>query len=162
MIFLTVGTLFPFDRLVRAVDLALTNVLIEDEIFAQIGYDSFKPENMQYTEVLDEDAFNEKVDRATFLISHAGMGSILVAMNHNKPLLVMPRRKHLKEHVNDHQVATARKFEELGHILAVYDIKDLPNGIRKVKNFIPRKRKVSPHAVVNRIRRFLNSLSESQ
>jgi UDP-N-acetylglucosamine transferase subunit ALG13 len=66
--------------------------------------------------------------------------------------------KRYKEHVNDHQVATAKKFEELGHILAVYDVKDLPNGIRKLKNFIPRKRKASPDAIADRIRRFLNKL----
>lgn len=159
MIFLTVGTLFPFDRLVRAVDLALTNVLIEDEIFAQIGYDSFKPENMQYTEVLDKDAFNEKVDRATFLISHAGMGSILAAMNHNKPLLVMPRRKHLKEHVNDHQIATARKFEELGHILVMYEVEELPGKIEQLRSFVPRKREAQPQTVAERIARFLNELA---
>ena len=37
MIFLTVGTLFPFDRLVNAVDKAVANGLITEDVFAQIG-----------------------------------------------------------------------------------------------------------------------------
>jgi UDP-N-acetylglucosamine transferase subunit ALG13 len=68
--------------------------------------------------------------------------------------------KRYREHVNDHQVVTARKFEELGHILVAYDAKDLPEGMRKLKNFIPRERKVNPEAVVDRIHRFLNSLQD--
>ena len=74
----------------------------------------------------------------------------------------MPRMKRYKEHVNDHQVATARKFEELGHILAVYDAKDLPNGIRKLKNFVPRERKANPEAVAGKIKYFLRLLTENQ
>ena len=75
-------------------------------------------------------------------------------------LLVMPRMRRYKEHVNDHQVATAKKFEELGHLLAVYDVKDLPDGIRKLKNFVPKERKANPDAVADRIHRFLNSLQD--
>jgi UDP-N-acetylglucosamine transferase subunit ALG13 len=88
------------------------------------------------------------------------MGTITMALKNHKPLLVMPRLKRYREHVNDHQVATARKFEELGHILAVYDAKDLPNGIHKLKNFVPRERKANPEAVADRIHRFLNSLQD--
>jgi len=42
----------------------------------------------------------------------------------------------------------------------VYDVKDLPNGIRKLKDFIPRKRKANTGAVADRIHRFLNSLQD--
>lgn len=161
MIFLTVGTLFPFDRLVRAIDHAVAEGLIKQKVFAQIGRTGFIPKHMQYVEVLEKDRFDEKVADADYLISHAGIGNIIMALNHNKPLLVMPRMKRFGEHVNDHQVTTARKFEQLGHIIAAYDVEDLPDGIRKLINFIPRKREANPHAVADRIRRFLDSLSES-
>jgi len=163
MIFLTVGTYpLPFDRLIVAIDLAIKEGLIEEEVVAQTGVSNYVPKNMEYTNILEKEAFDCFFRRASGIISHAGMGTITMALDNKKPLLVMPRMKRYKEHVNNHQVATAKKFEELGHILAVYDIKDLPDGIRKVKNFVPRKRKASPHAVANRIRCFLNSLSESR
>jgi len=160
MIFLTVGTQFPFDRFVRAVDNIFDQGLIDEEIFAQIGETSYKPRNFESVVSLEKKVFDEHFKRASSVISHAGVGTITMALNNHKPLLVMPRLKRYREHVNDHQVATARKFEELGHILAVYDAKDLPNGIRKLKNFVPRERKASPDAIADRIRRFLNSLQD--
>jgi len=160
MIFLTVGTQFPFDRLVRAVDNIFDQDLIDEEVFAQIGETSYKPRNFESVASLEKKVFDERFKRASSVISHAGVGTITMALKNHKPLLVMPRMKRYKEHVNDHQVATAKKFEELGHILAVYDVKELPDGIRKLKNFIPLKRKASPDAIADRIRRFLNSLQD--
>ena len=160
MIFLTVGTQFPFDRFVRAVDNIFDQGLIDEEIFAQIGETSYKPRNFESVASLEKKVFDECFKKASSVMSHAGVGTITVALKNHKPLLVMPRMKRYKEHVNDHQVATAKKFEELGHILAVYDVKDLPNGIRKLKNFIPRKREASPDAIADRIRRFLSSLQD--
>ena len=160
MIFLTVGTLFPFDRLVRAVDDAVASGVIEQPVFAQIGRTKFVTKNIEYVEVIDKHTFDNKVTASDYIISHAGIGSITMALENAKPLLVMPRMKRYREHVNDHQVVTARKFEELGHILVAYDARDLPEGMRKLKNFIPRERKVNPEAVVDRIRRFLNSLQD--
>ncbi len=160
MIFLTVGTQFPFDRFIRAVDNIFDQDLIDEEIFAQIGETSYKPRNFESVVSLEKKVFDEHFKRASSVISHAGVGTITMALKNHKPLLVMPRLKRYREHVNDHQVATAKKFEELGHILAVYDAKDLPNGIRKLKDFIPRKRKASPDAIADRIRRFLSSLQD--
>ncbi len=160
MIFLTVGTQFPFDRLIKSVDQAFDGRLINEEIFAQIGETSYKPLNFESVVSLEKKLFDKRLREASSVISHAGMGTITMALKNHKPLLVMPRLKRYREHVNDHQVATARKFEELGHILAVYDAKDLPNGIRKLKNFVPRERKANPEAVADRIHRFLNSLQD--
>ena len=160
MIFLTVGTQFPFDRLVKAVDDVFDEGLIDEEIFAQIGETSYKPRNFESAASLEKKAFDKRLKEASGIIGHAGIGTITMALKNHKPLLVMPRMKRYREHVNDHQVDTARKFEELGHILAVYDAKDLLNGIRKLKNFVPTERKANPEAVADRIRRFLNSLQD--
>ena len=161
MIFLTVGTQFPFDRLVRAIDSLLDNGLIDDEIFAQIGESSHMPRNFEWVKFLEKKAFDKRFREASGIISHAGIGVITMALDNNKPLLVMPRLKRYGEVVNDHQVAIACRFSELGHILAAYDIKDLPGSIRRLKNFIHRRRKPNTHAITNRIYRFLESLNKS-
>jgi UDP-N-acetylglucosamine transferase subunit ALG13 len=160
MIFLTVGTLFPFDRLVRAVDDTVALGIIEQPVFAQIGRTKFAPKNIEYVEVIDKRTFDYKMAAADYIISHAGIGSITMALENAKPLLVMPRMKRYREHVNDHQVMTARKFEELGHILVAYDAKDLPEGMSRLKNFIPKERKVNPKPIADRISRFLSSLQD--
>lgn len=162
MIFLTVGTQFPFDRLVKCVDDAVSQDGYEETIFAQIGESSYQPRNFEGVSSLEKRLFDKRIREASGIISHAGMGTIMMALDNRKPLLVMPRLSKYGEVVNDHQVAIAKRFEKLGHILVAYDVEALPDRMRKLKNFVPRKRKVSPHAVANRIRRFLNSLSESR
>lgn len=159
MIFLTIGTQFPFNRLLKAVDDCFDDGLINEEIFAQIGDSSYRPHNFKAVSSLEKHLFDKHIREASCIISHAGIGSITMALNYNKPLLVMPRRKRFKEHVNDHQVATARKFEEFGHILVAYQEEDLPEKIKELKSFVPRPRKNQAKAVADRIAKFLDEVS---
>lgn len=159
MIFLTVGTYpLPFERLVKAVDAAIAKGFFEEEVFAQIGPCKYKPRNMRYVEMLEKDAFDCHFRKATSIISHAGIGTIKMALDNEKALLAMPRLKEYREVVNNHQIATATKFERLGHILVAYDPADLPSCLHKLKHFVPKKRKGDPDKVAERICRFLNSL----
>jgi len=161
MIFLTVGTQFPFDRFIRAVDNIFDQGLIDEEIFAQIGETSYKPRNFESVASLEKKVFDECFKKASSVMSHAGVGTITVALKNHKPLLVMPRMKRYKEHVNDHQVATAKKFEELGHVLAAYDVDELPEKIKQLSTFTPRKRVSQVQLVAGRIAEFLNGVSIS-
>ncbi len=159
MIFLSVGTQFPFDRLVKAIDNTVENGLVDEKIFAQISKSLYKPRNFEYAEFLEKKLFDSYLTRASSVVSHAGMGIITLALDNNKPLLVMPRLKKHGEVVNDHQVAIARKFGELGHILVAYEAEELPEKIKQLRTFISRKRKTQPQAVTERIAHFLNELS---
>jgi len=76
MIFLTVGTLFPFDRLVRAVDEAVGEGLLAEEVFAQIGRGGYHPRHMEWAESIDRQAFTDYVAKARAIIGHAGTGTI--------------------------------------------------------------------------------------
>ena len=158
MIFLTVGTWLPFDRLVKTIDEAIDNCLINDKIFAQIADSSYQPRNFEYVKSLGKSEFDRWIQKASGVIGHAGMGTITMALDNEKPLLVMPRLKKYREVVNDHQVAIARKFSELGHILVAYQEEDLPEKIKKLKSFVPRPRKNQTKAVADRIARFLNEV----
>ncbi|MDD5327550.1 MAG: glycosyltransferase [Phycisphaerae bacterium] len=160
MIFLTVGTQFPFDRLVRGIDGIFDKGLIGEEVFAQIGEASYKPRNFESVASLDAKVFGKYLREASGIISHAGMGTITGALDNEKPLLVMPRSKRYGEVVNDHQAAIARKFEELGHILVAYQEEDLQGKVKELKSFVPRPRKNQAGVVAGRIRNFLNGLNE--
>lgn len=162
MIFLTVGTQFPFDRLVKAVDNAFDQGLVDEEIFAQIGETTYKPRNFESAASLGKKVFDMYFKKATSVISHAGMGTITMALDNNKPLLVMPRLKKYSEVVNDHQIAIARKFEELGHILVAYQQDDLLRKIERLRLFVPKPRQAQPKAVAERIAHFLKRVSDKR
>lgn len=111
MIFLTVGTQEPFDRLVRAVDAwAATH---DVPVFGQLGRltaDSYRPANFPFESFISADEFQERLEASRLMVGHAGMGSIISALSHGKPLLMMARRAALGEHRNEHQLATAARF----------------------------------------------------
>jgi UDP-N-acetylglucosamine transferase subunit ALG13 len=155
MIFLTVGTQFPFDRLVKAVDDLFDRGLIHEQVVAQIGDGKYWPRHFEAVASLDKSAFDLNIRHASAIISHAGMGTITMALENSKPLLAMPRRKKYGEVVNDHQVVLAIKFEALGHILLARDETELADKIAGLKSFVPRPRKADPGAVARRIDVFL-------
>lgn len=107
MIFVTVGGQLPFDRLVRAVD-EWAKEQERDDVFAQIGASDDPPEHIRWARFLSPPEFKEKAREADVIIAHAGMGSILTALELGKPIVVMPRRANLGEHRNDHQSATVK------------------------------------------------------
>ncbi len=125
MIFLTVGTQLPFDRLARAMDdWCAQNAHPEIQVFGQLGHlngDSYRPRHFEWAEKISPDTFNSRVQEARVVVGHAGMGSIITAMSFRKPTVIMPRRAHLGEHRNDHQYATMARFKSRSGIFAVED-----------------------------------------
>jgi UDP-N-acetylglucosamine transferase subunit ALG13 len=107
VIFLTVGTQLPFDRLVEAVDEWAATA--GEDVFAQIGPTALRPRHIEYVQFVSAAECANRMQAASYIVAHAGMGTILMALQLGKPLLVMPRRADLGEHRNDHQRANARR-----------------------------------------------------
>jgi len=109
VIFVTVGTQRGFDRLIAAVDTWAAKS--GAEVYAQTGPTSSRFPHLQCAEFLDPVDFDRRFSEASLVVAHAGMGSVLTALEHGKPLIVMPRKVELGEHRNDHQMATAKKLQ---------------------------------------------------
>lgn len=120
MIFVTVGSDTPFDRLIRTIDRwAFQNG--RRDVFAQIGRNAWKPQFISFSEMLAPSEFKSHVRAARVVIGHAGMGTILTALQLTKPVLVMPRRGCLGETRNDHQLDTAKRLVGIGGVDVAYD-----------------------------------------
>jgi UDP-N-acetylglucosamine transferase subunit ALG13 len=132
MIFLTVGTQFPFDRLVMTVDTLLEKKIVSEPVFGQIGETEYKPKNFEYTVSMEKQFFDDMVGKSNAIISHAGVGTITIAMETGKPLLVMPRLSRYGEVVNDHQMLIARRFEKSGLLMAAYSEDELVDLLPKL------------------------------
>jgi UDP-N-acetylglucosamine transferase subunit ALG13 len=118
-ILVTVGTQLPFDRLIRAMDQWAGGPVAKAcgaQVFAQIGPTNYRPAIMEFAQFITADEFRRRVESADLVVAHAGMGSIITALELGKPILVMPRSASLNEHRNEHQMATARHFREQGRI----------------------------------------------
>lgn len=127
MIFVTVGTHEqPFNRLVKAVDDLKMSGKITDSVFIQTGYSTYIPKACEYKDFITMDQMNKYMEEADTIITHGGPSSFIMALQHNKVPIVVPRLSQFNEHVNDHQFTfcdelTTRNFP----IKVVEDISNL-------------------------------------
>lgn len=111
MIFVTIGSHEPFDRLIRAVDEWCAATGRGAEVFGQItDRAGYLPEHFPSVAKVSPENYRTRCREADLIVSHAGMGSIITALTYGKPIVVLPRRGHLNETRNDHQYATARRL----------------------------------------------------
>jgi exopolysaccharide biosynthesis glucuronosyltransferase PssE len=129
VIFVTVGTQLPFDRLVQAVDAWAGAGGTAAASFAQIGDGDYRPQHLEWMRYLPEEAFRAKVQEASIIVSHAGIGNLLAALQCRKPIVIMPRRFALGEHRNDHQVATANWLRQVPGVTVVDDAAELGEAL---------------------------------
>ncbi|MBF0197508.1 MAG: hypothetical protein HQL32_07345 [Planctomycetes bacterium] len=123
MLFLTVGSQVPFDRLIETVDRWLETV--ECEIVAQIGEGGYTPKNMQAHASLEPAEYKKLMGQSQFVIAHAGMGTIISSLMANKEIIVMPRKAILGEHRSDHQLGTVREMSKLEGVNVAVDEREL-------------------------------------
>jgi UDP-N-acetylglucosamine transferase subunit ALG13 len=133
VIFVTVGAQMAFDRLVMAVD-AWAGEHGRGDVIAQIGPSEREPRHLRWVPFMDPPEFRRMCEEATAIVAHAGMGSIITALELGKPLLIMPRRGDLRETRNDHQIATARRFSELRHVSVAWDETELPARLDDIES----------------------------
>lgn len=114
MIFVTVGSQTPFDRLVRAVDEWCARK--PSDVLAQIGRGEYQPRNMRWLRVCSPLEFRTHCSDADLIVAHVGMGSVLTALELGKPMLLLPRRADLGETRNDHQLASAGWLRDVSGI----------------------------------------------
>jgi UDP-N-acetylglucosamine transferase subunit ALG13 len=128
MIFVTVGSQIPFDRLIRAVD-EWARLHSKTEVFAQIANGTYLPQHIGFTYFMKPTEFASSIQAASVIVAHAGMGTIISALELGKQVVVMPRRASLHETRNDHQVATAKHFGTQGRIIVANDEHELPSRL---------------------------------
>lgn len=124
MIFVTVGSQMPFDRLIKAVD-AWAGDHREQTIEAQIGNSEYVPRFMSYSRTLTPSDFAAHLIEASVVVAHAGMGTIISAAEFGKPMILLPRRGKLRETRNDHQIATAKWLATKPGISVAYGEEEL-------------------------------------
>lgn len=129
MIFATVGSQMPFDRLILALDEWARNRASPVGVLAQVGNSDLVVSNLKIVSSLSPSEFRESVKNAEIIVAHAGMGSVLTAMEFGKPLVVLPRLGARQETRNDHQVATAKWLATKPGVYVAMSESDLPAAI---------------------------------
>jgi UDP-N-acetylglucosamine transferase subunit ALG13 len=158
VIFVTVGSMMAFDRLILSMD-KWAQTHAGNDVLAQIGGGAYRPSHMRWTRMLTPNKFQEAVRNAEVLVAHAGMGSYFVAAEMRKPVVMLPRLAVNREHTTDHQLHTIKWLCDRPGVYAAMSDDELDSAIDKAMagghlagagftNF-------APEPFLNRVRHFL-------
>jgi UDP-N-acetylglucosamine transferase subunit ALG13 len=126
MILVTVGTHEqPFDRLVEAAA-ALGG---DEHLIVQYGTSKVAHGRGEWIDFMSFDELAEHARRARVVVSHAGVGSIVVARRYGHRPIIMPRRPHFGEHVDEHQMQLTRRLAKAGIVTVVEDAEQLAAAV---------------------------------
>ena len=139
MIFVTVGTQdWSFKRLIEAVEKAVIDKKITDEVIVQAGNTKYESEYVKILNYIPFEEFTSFMDKADIIITHGGVGSILNAVKLGKKVIAVPRLAKYNEHVNDHQLQVIKKMTDDGYILSTEDETLIVDKIKEIANFEPK------------------------
>lgn len=134
MIFITLGSReYQFNRLLQAVDDLIARGDLKEEVFAQIGQSDYEPKLYKYERYLASEEFKQYQNEADLIISHGGTGALVSALKLRKQVIAVPRLAKYGEHIDDHQLQVTKTLESKGYLLSVYDMAELYNKIKELK-----------------------------
>ncbi len=144
-----------FDRLVEAIDSWAGGC--KDVVIAQVGATRRRFENLETTPFLEPAEIKARISSVRMVIAHAGMVTILSAMEARKPLLVLFRLLEYREVTSDHQMAMARRLFEQGLIDVAWDVSELAGRLDRLSEVEvpPMIEPAAPVAMLDAVRDFL-------
>jgi UDP-N-acetylglucosamine transferase subunit ALG13 len=128
MIFVTIGTSEPFDRLLHGLE-----EWAGEELVVQGGASTVRPSNSTWIDFVPFDELTHYMQRARVVVMHAGVGSVLAALGAGKRPIVVPRVRRFGEAVDDHQLVFARRLSTAGLVTLVEDPAALPAAIEAAR-----------------------------
>lgn len=125
MIYVTVGTMFlDFPRLIHQADAIAEDT--GERVVIQIGLGQTIPRHAEHFDFKPREEVLALQREARVIVCHAGIGSVIDALEVRRPLIVAPRLKRYNEHMNDHQLDIAEAVERRGWGRMVRDMAGLP------------------------------------
>ena len=161
MIFATLGSQkFQFNRLLKEIDRLIGEGVICEEVFAQIGVSDYKPKNYNSKNFLDRDEFADWMNKSDIVITHGGTGAIIGAVKAGKKVIAVPRLAKFGEHVDDHQLQILEQFDGMGIIVACYELENLGDCLKQVKNVRLNNYVSNTEAIINSIEKYLDTIKK--
>ena len=163
MIFITTGSRsFQFNRLLEAVDKAIENGTITDEVFAQVGSSNYKIKHYKSVEFLNHEEFIERMHNCDIVLTHGGTGVIVNAVKIGKRVVAVPRLAKYQEVVDDHQIQLVQAFEKQGMVTACYDCNEIGKAIEEAKGIDVKTYTSNTQTIIDSIDAMISGKAEGE
>ena len=158
MILVTLGTQDKeFTRLLKEIDRLIDNKVITEEVIVQAGYTKYKSKNMKIFDYVSKKKLEEYMDKASFIITHCGVGTVFDALKKNKKVIAVARLSKYKEHNNDHQLELLEEFSNRNLIIPVIEMDQLESAIKKINEFIPSKYESNNQNMIDLVSNYIDN-----
>lgn len=150
--------MYGFDRLIKEMDRIAEK--IDEDVIMQIGETTYIPKNAKYFKFISKEYMDSLYENSRVVVSHAGTGSILMALERAKPVIAIPRREKYGEHIDDHQLDIAGELEKEGLITVVYDVGMLEEVLKNVSSVSGIKLR-SGNTLVKKLKEYINGVEKT-
>lgn len=145
-----------FHRLLEEIERLIENKVITEKVIVQAGYTKYASENMKILDFISKEELEELQKKADLIITHGGVGSILLSITKDKKVIAVPRLHQYEEHVNDHQKEIVELFNQKGYIIGVHGVEELEQAIQQIEKFEPKKYQQNHDKMLKIIEEFID------
>ena len=159
MILVLLGTQHnEFTRLLQEIEDCIDSGFIKERVVVQAGFTKYKTEKMKVFDMISKDVLENLVEDANIIITHGGIGSIIMGLKKHKKVIAVPRLHKFDEHVNDHQRQIVNIFNDKKYLIGIQNVEDLPEALKQVDSFVPEEYKGNNKNMINIIENFIDNI----
>ena len=118
----------------------------------------YKNNKMEIFDMISKEELDKYMSKANLVITHGGVGSIIMALEKGKKVIAVPRLHEYGEHVNDHQRQIIKMFGEKNYLIGIQNVEDLPEAIKESETFEPNEYKNNNQKMLNIIEDFIEKV----
>lgn len=158
MILILLGTQDnSFHRLLDKVQELIDKKVITEKVVVQAGRTKYESKDMEIYSLMPEEKLREIMEKADLVITHGGVGSIVMALKMGKKVIAVPRLSTFGEHINDHQIQIVDSFDKQDFLIGITELDDLEKALNKAKTFKPKKFKSETDHMIKLIEDFIDN-----
>ena len=147
-----------FHRLLEEIEKLINSGKIQEKVVVQAGYTKYESKNMEIFGLISQEDLEKYQEKANYIITHGGVGSIIGALKKGKKVIAVPRLHEYNEHVNNHQKQIIETFDKEGYIIGIDNVSKLGQAIDKIKNFKPKKYQSNNNKMIEIIENFIDNI----
>ena len=158
MILILLGTQDnSFHRLLEEVQKLINKNVITEKVIVQAGRTKYESKDMEIYSLMPEEKLAELMKKSDLVITHGGVGSIVMALKKGKKVIAVPRLSEFGEHINDHQIQIIDSFNSQEFLIGITELKDLEEALKRSKEFKPKKFESKTEHMINLIEDFIDN-----
>lgn len=158
LMFVTVGTVLPFDRLIDMVTELRARGEIPEELVIQAGAGGRAPADIKSYETMPFEDMLAILRDADIVVCHAGTGSLITALREGCRVIAVPRESGRGEVYDDHQEEICQAFAARGMITVARTVAELSDALKEARARTPVVATANPGPLIKHIDGILSQI----